>query len=125
MCFIRPLPPGYHPTLLKAGLHPPDGDNDTAAARAQPTVGDTSATDAAGTLTAVRPPGVSRAGIGRGLRGVLTADLRGRPWGVRLRLVMELAGPGRDAVERLVERVPVAALCVACVPGRFLRRSCR
>src|SRR5215472_1952766 len=30
-----------------------------------------------------------------------------------------------DAVERFVERLPVAPLCVACVPDRFLRRSCR
>jgi hypothetical protein len=45
--------------------------------------------------------------------------------GVRLRLVTELAGPGRNAVERFVERVPVAPLCIVCVPGRFLGRWCR
>lgn len=39
--------------------------------------------------------------------------------------VTDLSGRARDAVERLVERAQAAFLCIACVPGRFLRRSCR
>ena len=39
--------------------------------------------------------------------------------------VTDFSGLARDAVERLVERPQAAFVCIACVPGRFLRRSCR
>jgi hypothetical protein len=39
--------------------------------------------------------------------------------------VTDLSGRPGDAVERLVERPQAAFVCIACVPGRFLRRSCR
>jgi len=39
--------------------------------------------------------------------------------------VTDLSGRARDVVERLVERAQAAFVCIACVPGRFLRRSCR
>jgi hypothetical protein len=54
--------------------------------------------------------------------GFLAAESLSRGW---LRSVTEFAGPGTDAVERLVERAPSAFLCIACLPGTFLRHSFR
>jgi hypothetical protein len=54
--------------------------------------------------------------------GFLAAEPLSLGW---LRSVTEFAGPGTDAVERLVERTPSALLCIACLPGTFLRHSCR
>jgi hypothetical protein len=45
--------------------------------------------------------------------------------GVWLRSVTEVAESGMDVVERLVERVPTALLCIGCFPGIFLGRWCR
>jgi hypothetical protein len=37
----------------------------------------------------------------------------------------QMRGTGMDAVERAVERIRAASVCIACVPGSFLKRWCR